>query len=232
MEPDKQFNYWDNNQSTADSTPSQASASPVQPIAPVNIQDSTPQTTYQPAVETEQAVPIAVEPASVVSNNSDPNSNFEEEEGMIYWSATEYIYHEKKTVWFLISGLTAAGLILFDVFFLKYYTFAILVVVIFIALLILSKRPPQQVNYTLSQEHGLYIGDVLHSFEEFKSFGVINDNGNNFIKLLPVKRFSPGVSIYFPTEAGESIVDMLGSVLPMEDMKLDVLDIVVQKLRL
>jgi len=50
--------------------------------------------------------------------------------------------------------------------------------------------------------------------------------------LIPTKRFAPGVSVYFPDDAGEKIVDILGQRLPMEELKLDVIDIVVRKLRL
>jgi hypothetical protein len=50
--------------------------------------------------------------------------------------------------------------------------------------------------------------------------------------LIPTKRFAPGVSVYFPTEVGEQIVDILGQRLPMENLKLDLVDVVVRKLRL
>jgi hypothetical protein len=38
--------------------------------------------------------------------------------------------------------------------------------------------------------------------------------------------------VYFPEEAGEKIVDILGQRLPMETLKLDMIDILVRKLRL
>jgi hypothetical protein len=50
--------------------------------------------------------------------------------------------------------------------------------------------------------------------------------------FLPKKRFSPSVSIYFPEESGEQIVDILGSILPMEKIKLDFIDRIVRKLKL
>lgn len=154
------------------------------------------------------------------------------EDGMVHWSANEYVQVNKSPIWFFVAGSIALGLILLDVFLFKYYSFSFLVTIIFIALVILSKRPPQQINYTLSPGKGLYVEDRLHPFEEFKSFGVINDQGNNFIKLVPVKRFSPGVSVYFPVEVGEAIVDVFGEFLPMETVKLDSLDIIVRKLRI
>ena len=52
------------------------------------------------------------------------------------------------------------------------------------------------------------------------------------IMLIPTKRFATGVSVYFPEELGERIIDLLGQRLPMENLKLDAIDILVRKLRL
>ena len=38
--------------------------------------------------------------------------------------------------------------------------------------------------------------------------------------------------MYFPKEQGEEIVDVFGARLPMEEVKLDVLDKIVRKLRI
>jgi hypothetical protein len=38
--------------------------------------------------------------------------------------------------------------------------------------------------------------------------------------------------VYFPDEVGERIVDVLGKRLPMQELKLDIIDLVVRKLRL
>lgn len=150
----------------------------------------------------------------------------------IHWMASEYISAEKNTWWFVSLIIVAAALIAMDIFYLKAYTFSLLVVVMAFSLIVLSNRPSRQVNYTLSGDQGIYIGDKLYHFSEFKSFGVINDDGNNFIMLIPVKRFALAVSIYFPQEVGEEIVDILGARLPMEDLKLDLIDRVVRILRL
>jgi len=61
---------------------------------------------------------------------------------------------------------------------------------------------------------------------------LIQDADSNSIMLIPRKRFAPGVSVYFPADAGERIVDILGQRLPMENLKLDVVDVIVRKLRL
>jgi len=61
---------------------------------------------------------------------------------------------------------------------------------------------------------------------------LIRDGEHHSIMLIPIKRFAPGVSVYFPEEVGEKIVDILGARLPMEILKLDAIDLIVRKLRL
>jgi len=150
----------------------------------------------------------------------------------VTWTAHEYVHIDKSPLWFVIFVVVVLGLISIDIFFLKSYTFSVLVVVMAIAVIIYTRRPPRELTYTLSMNQGLYVGEHLYHIDEFKSFGLIKDGEHNSIMLIPRKRFSPGVSVYFPEEAGEEIVDILGQRLPMEELKLDVIDIVVRKLRL
>ena len=52
------------------------------------------------------------------------------------------------------------------------------------------------------------------------------------IVLNPRKRFSGRVRVYFPAEQGEQIVDAFGAHLPMEPVKLDFLDKLINFLRI
>lgn len=150
----------------------------------------------------------------------------------IHWSANEYIHEEKNVLWFSIFSVVVVLLIAIDIFMLQSYTFSLLVVVMAIAVVIYSRRPPRTIDYTLSGDQGLYVGERLYHFSEFKAFGLIKDRGQHSIMLIPIKRFSPSVTVYFPEEAGEEIVDILGARLPMENLKLDFIDVIVRKLRL
>lgn len=154
------------------------------------------------------------------------------EDEPIRWSASEYIHGEKNKLWFFIFIVVVLALIATDILLLKSYTFSVLVLVMAIALVIYSRRAPQMINYTLSGSQGLYIGETLYHFNDFKSFGLIRDGEHHSIMLIPIKRFAPGVSVYFPEEAGEAIVDILGARLPMENLKLDLVDVLVRKLHL
>jgi len=150
----------------------------------------------------------------------------------VHWSASEYIHEEKNGLWFMLFGIVALAFIAVDILLLKSYTFSVLVIVMAIAVVIYSHRPPRVIEYTLSGDQGLYVGETLYHFSEFKAFGMIRDKEHFSIMLIPTKRFSPGVSVYFPEEAGEQIVDILGARLPMKSMKLDMVDVIVRKLRL
>jgi len=150
----------------------------------------------------------------------------------VTWSAQEYVHPDKSPLWFILFVLVVIGFVAIDIFFLKSWTFSVLVVVMAVAVVVYTRRPPRTLTYGLSSRQGLYVGEHLYPFEDFKAFGIITDGEHHSILLIPVKRFSPGVSVYFPEEAGERIVDILGQRLPMQDLKLDVIDLVVRKLRL
>jgi len=154
------------------------------------------------------------------------------ENAPVHWTASEYIHEEKNGLWFILFAIVALAFIAVDILFLKSYTFSVLVIVMAVAVVIYSRRPPRVIKYTLSGDQGLYVGENLYHFSEFKSFSLIKDDQHNSIMLIPIKRFAPGVSVYFPEEVGEEIVDILGARLPMGMLKLDLIDIIIRKLRL
>ncbi len=165
------------------------------------------------------------------SDTSEPPQESATEQQPVRWQATEYLHHDKTTLWFILFGVVVVAFILIAIFLIQSITFAVLVPVMAAALVVYSYRPPRVIDYTLSRQ-GLHINDRLYSFGEFKSFGVIRDDGEYSIMLIPTKRFRPGVTVYFPEEAGEAIVDMLGVRLPMQELKLDVIDKLTRKLRM
>lgn len=147
------------------------------------------------------------------------------------WRAQEYVHHDKNPLWYTVFGLVVVVLMVIAIVMIKSLTFAILIPVMAAAIIVYSQRPPRTLDYTLSR-HGLHINDILYSFSDFKGFKVIDDGEEYSIALLPIKRFKPSVSVYFPEDAGEAIVDMLSARLPLQAVKLDVFDKIIRKLRL
>lgn len=172
------------------------------------------------------------EPEAEIDRQSGTKRDVKPDEKIVHWSAEEYISQEKNGLWFLVFGLSVLTLIATDLFLIKSYTFSVLVIVMAISIVVFSRRSPRTINYTLSVDQGLYVGEKLYSFNDFKAFGLVEDTGRHSVVLIPIKRFSPSVSVYFPSEFGEQIVDIFGSRLPMEKLKLDAVDVLVRKLRL
>ena len=150
----------------------------------------------------------------------------------ITWTAEEYVHSERGGWWFVLFVLVVVGLIAVSVFVLRSWSFSVLIAVMAAALIVYIRRPPRTLTYALSAAQGLYVGERLYPFEEFRAFGLIQDGAHYSVMLIPRKRFASGVSVFFPNEAGERIVDILGQRLPMETLKLDIVDTIVRKLRL
>ena len=148
----------------------------------------------------------------------------------VNWDAREYIPRDKNVGWYVGLVIVCLALI-FVAVWLSWWTFIILIDLSGIALVIYSVRPPRVLHYSLG-ENGLSEGNRLYKYEDYKSFGVLKEGEHFAIILTPRKRFAPGVKVYFPEEQGEKIVDAFGARLPMEEVKLDFLDKVVNFLRI
>lgn len=149
----------------------------------------------------------------------------------VQWQAPEYLHHEKNPLWFISFGVIVIALTAAAIFLIQSWTFAILIPVMAAALIAYSHRPPRAMEYVLSGK-GLYINDTLHPFAEFKGFGVIHEETAYSLVFIPVRRFRPSLTVYFPEEKGEAIVDLLGVRLPMQPLKLDAFDKIVRLLGL
>ena len=148
----------------------------------------------------------------------------------ISWEAEEYIVREKNAWWYV--GLIAVGLLFSALaIWLRAWTFLAVVILSVVALLVYAMRPPRMLRYSLSNK-GLSEGNNLHTYDEFKAFGILHEGNHFAIVLTPRKRFSPRMTVFFPEAQGEEIVDAFGARLPMEEVKLDMLDKLIKFLRI
>lgn len=149
---------------------------------------------------------------------------------VVSWEAEEYIVRDKNSWWYV--GLIAVGLLLSALaIWLQAWTFLVVVILSVVALMIYAMRPPRVLRYTLSDK-GLSEGDKLYNYDDFKAFGILREGDHFAIVLTPRKRFSPRVTVFFPEAQGEEIVDAFGMWLPMEEVKLDMLDKLIKFLRI
>ena len=148
----------------------------------------------------------------------------------ISWQAEEYVVRDHNTGWYF--GLFFIGIALLAVAVLiKSWTFFALIILCIISILVFTLRPPRKISYVLDDE-GLKEGERLHKYEEFKAFGITKEGNHYSAVLIPKKRLGINVKVYFPGGSGEAIVDALGARLPMEEVKLDFLDKIVNFLRI
>jgi hypothetical protein len=104
-------------------------------------------------------------------------------------------------------------------------------VVTFVALLTVSHRPARELHYTLTSD-GLTVEDQTRPFSDFRAFGVQQYGAMWQLVLIPVKRFGLSVTMFIHDDQGEEIVDALGTRLPMEEVKIDLLDKIIHRLKI
>jgi uncharacterized membrane protein YhaH (DUF805 family) len=173
--------------------------------------------------QVDQEVVDSVDQADSVANQS------------IRWTASEAVDHERGVWWYIIAVvvvLALAGLSIWQqgIGFASISTI-VLIVVLFVAVLTVSRRPARELRYTLDND-GLTIENQLHPYSEFRAFGVHHDIAMWQLVLIPVKRFGMSIEIFINDDNGEAIVDFLGARLPMEDVRANSLDKLVHKLKI
>lgn len=155
----------------------------------------------------------------------------EGDEELVRWQAKEYLEHERNTWWYVGLAVVTVSLMVLGWFLMQSISFMVLVPVMAAALVVYVRRPPVILDYTLSRK-GIHVNDKLYDFEQFKEFGLVQDDREHAVLLVPRKRFQPGLTVYFPEDAGEALVDMLASRLPMREVHLDFVDRLTRFLRI
>lgn len=148
----------------------------------------------------------------------------------VSWEAEEYIVRDRSALWYIGLILVGAGLSALAIW-QGWWTFLALVILSVITILVFTFRPPRKIHYQLNKD-GLTEENRLHKYEDFRAFGILKDGSHFSAILIPKKRLGVSVKVYFPGGSGEAIVDALGAHLPMEEVKLDFLDKIVNFLRI
>lgn len=149
----------------------------------------------------------------------------------IQWQAPEYLSGDRTPMWFIGFWGVVAVFMAIAALLIKSWTFVVLIPVMAAALMIYTHRPARYMTYVVSNK-GLYINEQIHPLNEFRSFGVVQDEAMPALVFTPVKRFRPALTVYFPSEIGEQLVDFLGVRMPMQEAHVDAFDKLVRKLHL
>ncbi len=151
-------------------------------------------------------------------------------QAQITWTAEEYIIKSHNGWWYFGLVLVTAGLSAIAVW-LQGWTFLALIFVSAITVLVFNLRPPRKIHYSITST-SLVEGKQKHPFTDYRAFGIVKEGSHYSAVLIPKKRFGLSTKVYFPEGSGEAIVDALGARLPMEEVKPDLLDKLVNFLRI
>jgi hypothetical protein len=148
----------------------------------------------------------------------------------INWTASEFVDIHRSTGWhalFLI-GFLLLSIVVF--IFTKDYISSVLIAAAGIIFIIASSRKPRQLAYEINED-GIKVGARFYVYGVFKSFDLIQEGGIKSISLMPLKRFMPEISIYFPPEQEEDIVEVISGHLPHDEHMEKSIDKLARKLR-
>lgn len=176
---------------------------------------------YMPGSAMQPASQPAVQAPAATEENTEP---------LLQWKASEFIDHQKGFTWFLPVVLCGLIIVAATYFLTKGLLTPLVIVVGTIAFTVFAKQKPRTLTYALFPGT-IKIGTRLYSYDDFKSFSIVQDGALYSIFLEPIKRFFPPQTIYFPPEEGEKIFDFLAERLPHIERKADPVDRLMQKIR-
>jgi hypothetical protein len=194
-------------------------------------QNVVPQAATPPATQWQFKNDAAAPPVTMAGGEAAPSANpHRPVEDSFKWTASEFVEHSKNTGWYM--GLGAGALLIAVIIFLvtrdKISTAVVIVAAVVLA--IAAARKPRVLEYQVDDE-GLSVGPKLYSYEQFKSFSIIDEGVVPSIYLMPIKRFQVSLTIYFAPADEDAIVGILSDRLPLEDRQLDPVDRFMHRIR-
>jgi hypothetical protein len=79
-----------------------------------------------------------------------------------------------------------------------------------------TSHKPKELSYELSGKT-IKVGDHSYGYNMFRSFSVAHEGEHTSIVLEPVKRFFPPMTLYFPSEMEDQVINVIGNHLPMQE---------------
>lgn len=144
-------------------------------------------------------------------------------QAVVDWTASEFIAHDKSPMWYLaLAGVTLV-LVLLAYFLFHDVIATVSIVLLSIIFGALASHKPRVLEYRIDPA-GVHVGPKVYPYEQFKSFGIVREGAFSNITLMPLKRFSPALTVYYPPESEEPIVAAMADYLPMADVPNDAID--------
>jgi hypothetical protein len=146
----------------------------------------------------------------------------DEDESEISWAAYEYEKRAYGKYWYIKMGVIVSVLIVFSVL-AKSYFFLAFVILAFTMLVVYSRREPRKISFTISAE-GIFIGNRLQEFSNFKSFWIFNKQGIRELLLETGQMMQPYLHLPLGDADIKKIRKILISRLPEKEYQEPMLD--------
>jgi hypothetical protein len=149
---------------------------------------------------------------------------------LMQWNASEFIDHQKSTGWFMpliVGSIVLSGAIYF---FTRDILATLVVMLGCISFGTFARQKPRTLTYTLLPT-SIKIGSKTYSYDDFKTFSIIEEGALFSIFLQPIKRFMPPLTIYFDPDDGERIFDTLAAHLPHVEREQDPIERLMRRIR-
>jgi hypothetical protein len=148
----------------------------------------------------------------------------------ITWTASEFVAHDKSAAWYLMMATGTLAIAAIDFIITKDKFSTAVIIVAGLLLGIYGSHKPRQLQYELNQL-GVGIAGKYHSYDEFKSFSVVEEGAFAGIVFMPLKRFGVPLTIYYAPADENEILSLLTDQLPFEEHQADLVDSFIRRIR-
>lgn len=186
--------------------------------------------------QSQQAAPQVVAMPDV-SNTESPNTDMQpnldtqlNDNPLVSWVAAEFIGHEKNAQWFIGLGVVSVIIIAAVFFITRDITSVIVLGLGAVVLGVVAGRSPKEQQYNI-YFNGFSIGAKRYTFGQFRSFSVVEEGGMLSAMFIPLKRFAPMTTIYFPPQLEEEVLAILDQSLPYQEYRHDSIDRLMKRVR-
>jgi hypothetical protein len=148
----------------------------------------------------------------------------------VSWTASEFIAHQKSAGWYVNLTIAALALAALLYWLTKDRVSGAAVIVGALFLGIFAARQPRQLEYGIDR-NGIKVAAKRYSFQDFKSFSATSEGSFGAINFMPLKRFSPVLTIYYAPEQEQPIMTILANYLPFEEARPDHVENLMRRIR-
>lgn len=179
-----------------------------------------PQTPFQQTTQATEAYVAAEQQVAQQAASSD----------VVQWTASEFIAHDKTSIWYLALGAGALALSVLLYLLTKDKVTSAVVIVAALFLAYSGSRQPRQIQYVVNPQ-GITVGARQCPYALFRSFAVMREGAFSSIVCMPLKRFALPLSLYYDPKDEEKIMQILSNQLPFEQRKPDMVDSLMRRIR-